>query len=319
MSRTELTKHYDELLDYLESEKKTLENKNSRSNESSQQNVESEHEVKKQESTNTTEELLKTCSQESEVVTPSETSKGFDVKKFEELMRSKLIDEHKRLQSYVRPYISVSEITNCLRKAYYYRKKYSINVKDAYKFAYLYLFNKVGNAVHDVVQDLYDFSEVEKTVLSESYGVKGRVDAIRMDHLYELKTTDPGKIRNLEGNYNQALIYSYILNTEYDYKINIITLVYIERNFRNIIVYDYNVDNEKAKKLMNNAIVLNKSLEQSKTPEPIMSDQEQCKYCSYKQYCKKDESEMNKPFEISEEKDEGKKKAKSDVKFLFGG
>lgn len=318
MSRTELTKQYDELLSYLQTERRNTEQENSRSSESSSVEVKEKEETPKQ--SNTTDELLNNCSSDQdEVINSSDTNKGFDVKKFEELMRSKLIDEHKRSQSYTKPYISVSELTSCLRKAYYYRKKYAINIKDEYRFAYLYLFGKVGTAVHDAVQNIYDFSEVEKTLISDKYNVKGRVDAIRMDHLYELKTTDPGKVNNLTSHYNQGLIYTYILNTEYEYNINVITIVYIERNLRNIVVYDYPVDNKKAEKLLNNALILKKALDQNKTPESLMASGEQCKYCSYKQYCEKDKSDMKKPFEESDPENTEDKKVKSNAKFLLGG
>lgn len=309
---TELTKKYDELLNYL-SQQKELRNENCRTNESS-------HKVQdKIQTSNKTDEIIRSC-QEDLPENDGRSDKGFDVKKLEKLMRTKLIDEYKRLQSYTRPYISVSELTSCLRQAYYYRKKYSIDVNKKFSFSYLYLINKVGSSIHNVIQELYDFSEVEKTVISEKYGVKGRVDAIRMNNLYELKSTDPGKIRNLPANYNQGLIYGYILNNEYDYDIRTITLVYVERNLRNIIVYDYSLDNHKAEGLLQNAIRLNKSLTENKVPEPINSDSEQCNFCAYRYYCEKDKSELRKPFEISDDgKNAEDNKAKSNVKFLLGG
>lgn len=305
---TEVTKEFDELLDRIEIEKNRNKNKQKDVKDDSSSFSETEEET-----SNKTEALIKNVEKvNKEKSSQSNKGKGFDVKKFENLMKTKLIDEHKRLQSYERPYISVSEITSCLRKAYYYRKKYSIDLRKNYNFPYLYLINKVGKAVHDAIQELYDFSEVEKTVLSENYNVKGRVDAIRENYLYEFKTTDPGKIRNLTANYNQGLIYSYILNNEYNYEINTITLVYIERNLRNIIVYDYLVDNEKAEELLNNALKLKKAIQNSKVPEPILSDSEQCTFCAYKNYCKKDKSELIKPFE-QEEQEETKIEEESDV------
>ena len=67
------------------------------------------------------------------------TSKGFDLDKFESLMRAKLVDEFKRLQSYDRPYAWVSELVSCIRKVYYTRKRYSIDLSKQYRFAYLSL------------------------------------------------------------------------------------------------------------------------------------------------------------------------------------
>lgn len=298
---TEIGKEYDELLDVIDREKSRSKNK-----EVKNENIEksSSSEKAKEDTSNKTEEILRTIEKQNKTDKSKNKGTGFDVKKFENLMKTKLIDEHKRLQSYDKPYIWVSELTYCLRKNYYYRKKYPIDLKKVYSFPYLYLINKIGKSVHDVIQELYDFSEVEKTVLSEKYNVKGRVDAIRENYLYEFKTTDPGRIRNLAANYNQGLIYSYILNNEYDYTINTITLVYVERSFKKIIVYDYLIDNDKAEELLNNALILKKALNDSKVPEPIMADSEQCKFCGYKNYCKEDKSEIIKPFEDSESKEE---------------
>lgn len=327
----ELSKEYDELLNVIEKEKKKDKPAKQETKPTEKEKVESKNEVKDK-----TEELIKNVQSQNEESVSRNKGTGFDVSKFEELMKTRLIDEHKRIQSYERPYISVSEITSCLRKAYYYRKKYHIDLNKSYNFPYLFLINRVGNSVHDVVQELYDFSETEKTVLSDDYGVKGRVDALRGNFLYELKTTDPGKIKNLTANYNQGLIYSYILNNEYDYKIKTITLVYIERNLRNIIVYDYLVDNEKAKKLLENALLLKRSVNKTKVPEPVMADSEQCTFCPYKTYCKKDKSEMSKPFEQessnkninyqsetketeTQQEKESSENVKEKAKFILGG
>ena len=99
----------------------------------------------------------------------SHNSNGFDVQKFETMMRTRLIDEHKKLQSYERPYISVTELCSCLRQAYYTRKRYSVNLNEKYQFSYLFMIQKVGNTIHEVLQELYDFTESEKTIVSEKY------------------------------------------------------------------------------------------------------------------------------------------------------
>ena len=290
----ETTKQYNEILDLINREKSKGENTSVKSDKKVDSSSSDKKEVKDK-----TQEIIKSVEKQNKKKENKGT--GFDVKKFENLMKTKLIDEHKRIQSYERPYINVSEITSCLRKAYYYRKKYSIDLKKNYNFPYLYLINRVGKSVHSAIQELYDFSEVEKTVFSEEYNIKGRVDAIRENYLYEFKTIDPGKIKNLDANYNQGLIYSYILNKEYDYTINTITLVYVERNLKKIAVYDYLVDNDKAEKLLNNSLKLRDALKSSKVPDPLMADSEQCTFCAYKNYCKKDSSDLIKPFEEEKE------------------
>lgn len=226
---------------------------------------------------------------------PSQTSRGFVVNNFESLMRAKLIDQHKKMQSYDRPYISVTELFNCLRKTYYVRKKYEIDITKEYNFSYLYMINKVGNTVHDLIQGLYDHTEVEKTLISEKYKVKGRVDGIRDNFLLEYKTIDEGKFKGkyLPAHYFQGIIYAYLLNSEYGYKIDTITIVYIIRNLKRIIPFDLPLDNQKAKEFLKFGPMLIDCLKNDIIPETINSDKEQCHWCQYKKYCKKDSKKID--------------------------
>jgi CRISPR/Cas system-associated exonuclease Cas4 (RecB family) len=238
------------------------------------------------------------------------TSEGFDVFKFENLMRTKLIDGHIRGQSYERPYISVSELYSCIRKTYYNRMKYNVNLDKQYQFSYLYLINNVGNTVHDLVQSLYSHTEVEKTIISEKYKVKGRVDGIIDNFLLEYKTIDKDKFKNKhqDVHYIQGIIYAYILNTEYNYKIDTITIVYILRDLKRIVPFDLPLDNERAQKFLRRAPVILKNIYNKVVPEPIGSDKEQCNWCSYKKYCLEDKTERLQPFKkIKENKNKTKK------------
>ena len=182
---------FKKLLDYLESEQKKDELRAPKP---------TKEEIKKNKISSNTKKLLNDSIEEySDLHTltqhKSASTTGFNVEKFESLMRSKLIDSYKKLQSYERPYISVSELYNCMRKNYYYRQRYEIDVKDEFSFSYLYLIQKVGDVIHEVAQSLYDFSETEKTVVSEKYKVKGRVDAIKDEFIYEIKSIDEKKFK----------------------------------------------------------------------------------------------------------------------------
>lgn len=234
----------------------------------------------------------------------SSFSNGFDVSRLETLMRMKLVDEHKKAQSYERPYISVSELIGCIRKTYYSRIKIPIDINKLYDFSYLYLYNKIGEKIHQTIQELYDFTDIEKTIISEKFKVKGRVDAIKDNCLVEIKSIDDKKIKDtyIQSHYHQGLIYAYILNTEYNYVINTITIVYIVRNLKKIIPFDVPYDQALANKFINNSSKILLSLSSKKAPDPINSDLEQCKYCPYKEIvCMKDEVELvQKPYEIKE-------------------
>jgi len=241
----------------------------------------------------------------------SASTNGFNVEKFESLMRSKLIDKYKKLQSYERPYISVSELYNCMRKNYYYRLRYEIDVKQEFSFSYLHLIQQVGDTIHGIVQDLYDFSEVEKTVVSEKYKVKGRVDAIKDEFIYEIKSIDDNKFNGkfFREHYYQALIYAYILNTEYNYDIKYITIIYIQRNLKKIFPFDISINDKMAIELLDRSKILRTSLSSKVVPEPIGATKEQCTFCTYKKVCENDPCEIQQPF-----KEKPKKQVKKDDK-----
>jgi CRISPR/Cas system-associated exonuclease Cas4 (RecB family) len=235
------------------------------------------------------------------------SSKGFDVVKFESLMRSRLVDEFKKSQSYEKPYISVSELYDCLRQVYYKRVHYPIDVKAQFRFSYLYLIQRVGDTVHETVQDLYDFVEKEKNVVSEKYKVKGRADGIRDRFLFELKTLDVEKFNNThrENDYYQGNIYAYILNTEYDYKIDTIVVVYFLRNLKRVIPFDIPVNNSIAEMFLNRSLLLRDAISKRSIIDPIGAKPDHCSFCLFKKFCSKDGfNEIKPPFLKIEEKRE---------------
>lgn len=247
-------------------------------------------------------------------------SGGFDVEKFEVLMRTKLIDEHIKLQSYERPYISVSELYVCTRQNYYTRLRYPIDVREKFRFAYLYLIQKVGVEIHNIIEDLYDFTEIEKTIVSEKYKVKGRIDGIRESYLYDIKSIDPEKFKNeyIKEHFYQANIYAYILNSEYEYEIKKVTIVYVSRNLKQIIPFDLPVDDSLAKSHLSRAPLLLKAISKREVVDPIGATNEQCKYCLYKKYCQKDKCiEVVQPFAKKDKKKQEVKQDRKKTAFLM--
>jgi CRISPR/Cas system-associated exonuclease Cas4 (RecB family) len=303
-----LSNEYEKMLKYLESQNLNKASPPARSGikfeavdtlklarEKARAKSESKKKTKQQEVSEATKKLIEESKIDDYIDLPHShgkhlPSKGFSVSQFESLMRSKLIEEYKTRQSYERPYISCSELYNCMRQNYYVRKRYQVDISAQYRFSYLYLIQKVGNVIHDIFQELYNFTEVEKTIVSEKYKVKGRIDAIKERTLYEIKSIDSNKYKGkyIKDHYLQGVIYSYILIHEYDYEIDNITIIYVDRNLKNIHVFDLDVDEKVAESLLQRAPILLRALESNKIPEPVGSTKEQCQYCPYKKYCKKD-------------------------------
>lgn len=325
---TNLAHEYEKILSYLENENiKGVPAKEPKRKEPPKQKIEEKLKPKKEPSEKR-EEVKKLMEEASYTFMPGERfeklneqktdSRGFNVTKFESLMRSKLIDNHKRMQSYERPYISVTELIGCLRQSFYSRMKYQVDLKRQFKFSYLYLIQKIGDEIHNLILSLYDFSEVEKPVVSEKYKVKGRVDGIRGRYIHELKSFEDEKFENkfIYDHYLQALIYAYILNTEYDgYEIDTVTLVYIMRNLKRIVPFDIPLDNKLAKSLLERSPLLLSSIKAKTPPDPYGAKQEHCQWCLYKKYCEKDDcKEVFQPFAEKQKQPVSKEPKKKEKK-----
>jgi CRISPR/Cas system-associated exonuclease Cas4 (RecB family) len=276
---TKLSNEYKNLFDYLEYHKRSSAGRTKKTKEDS----------KLKSVADQTKRLL----EESKIhsyIPQMKKSSGFNIDRFENFMRSRLIDEYKRLQGYERPYISVGELYSCMRQNYYTRLHYPIDVKEQYRFAYLYLIQKVGNEIHSIIQELYDFTETEKTVVSEKYKVKGRIDGVRELYLYEIKSIDTEKFdhKYQQEHYLQANIYAYLLNSEYGYHIKKVIIVYVLRNLKTIVPFDLPVNINLAKSHLERAPLLHAALEKREPIDPLGATMNHCKYCSYKKVCKND-------------------------------
>lgn len=287
-----LVNEYEKLLRYLENQTA----KEDATSLTKKTKVERKREIKKAKASVNTKKLLEESTIEDfqeipHVHGPTEKgSDGFSVLEFEGMMRSKLIEKYKTSQSYERPYISCSELYNCLRQSYYARKRYQIDISSQFRFSYLYLIQKIGNVIHEIFQNLYNFSEVEKTVVSEKYKVKGKVDAIKGSGIYEIKTLDPKKFNGkfIKEHYFQGLIYAYILITEYDYQIDKITIIYVLRDLKTVRAFDLDVKMDLAENFLKRAPILLTALTSNIPPESIGASKESCRWCPYKEFCKKD-------------------------------
>jgi hypothetical protein len=215
-------------------------------------------------------------------------TEGFNVRLLEEKLIRKLVEKHKKLQSYERPYISVTEVLNCLRACYYYRKKYSIDLKKKFNYPYLYVRQKVGDAVHEAIQDVYSFEEVEKTVISEKFHVKGRLDGLNDNYVIDFKPSDKFKEDVDLKHYDQGNIYATILNTEYGYSVTKVVIVYYILNFKDMQVFVKDIDLKRGLEFLKRGKLLKEHIENNIMIDPIGATEKECRYCPYVKYCQKD-------------------------------
>lgn len=283
---------YENLLKYLEHHENILIRE-----ESVKQSIKPEKKKDKpiEDSRNRVKKLTKEMMKETEVFSfvPAHVKKkypteGFNVRLLEEQLIKKMVENHKRLQSYERPYVSVSEILNCLRACYYFRKKYSIDLNKKFNYPYLYIRRKVGDAVHEAIQEVYNFEEVEKTVISEKFHVKGRLDGLSDIYVIDFKPSAEMRTEVDSKHYDQGNIYSTILNTEYGYSIEKIVIVYYILDFKDMQVFVDRIDLKRGLGFLNRGKLLKEHLDNSTLIDPIGATEKECGYCPYIKYCEKD-------------------------------
>jgi CRISPR/Cas system-associated exonuclease Cas4 (RecB family) len=253
------------------------------------------------------------------VAEKSEFKPGFfDADSLKKNLKDKLISEHIARQQYEKPHCAVTEILGCVRQQFYYRRKYTIDVDRKFNFPYLEMYSSVGTALHEVIQKYYGFDEIKKPLFSENYKVKGEADAIKFPSLFEIKSTDT---RNFKGtyekaHYDQGNIYAYILNKEYGYNLEYVTILYIFRDDlrKDPKGFDVKIDENQARTLLNKSLVLLESIDTGIVPEALGASEKECRYCPYVHYCRSDnnvilsENDYGGKIEVQEEKKQTKKK-----------
>jgi len=284
---------YEKLLQYLQNQKQV-----------------SKDEVIRKEKVEFTKELIESSKFYGFEPEENESSKFFSVDLLKEKFCKVLLDEFKAQQKYERPYISVDEICSCIRQCYYKRKKYHIDEKKFCSYPFVYLIRSIGISIHKCIQEVYDFDEIEKKIQIDKFMVRGRVDAIKGDTVFEIKTFDKFINQIQPEHYNQVNIYAYILNSEYDYKVDNLTLIYVSQNGRIVLPLDAKPRKDVAEKLLNRALILKSSLETHQVPDPFGSNDKLCTWCLYQKYCNQDGFNSVKPSFIKDTKDEKSDKRK---------
>ena len=167
-----------------------------------------------------------------------------------------------------------------------------------------------------------NFGEIKKSLYSKVYDVKGEVDAITSPFLYEFKTVDEKALFRLDyrnKDYMQGNIYAHILNSEYGYSLDTITLVYFFRDNlkRDPYAIDLKYNPDIAISFLKRSHILLEHLSNKKLPDAIGSSEEICRYCVYKEVCKLDNEKNNnlKIEELVSEKETKNKTLKVNTSF----
>ena len=173
-------------------------------------------------------------------------------------------------EKYDPEWIMPTELSTCLRRSWYARKKGKNIIGESAVY---------GIVIHNTVQDVakkFD-CDVEKEVEGEISGihVRGRADLVCDDSVIEIKTTTVHDQRH----YFQLVIYATLLKKEKAY------MLYVDRNTGNITFFQVDISFilpfaiERLKEYY-------KSVTENKLPPKEYS--QVCKYCVYKTLCDAD-------------------------------
>ena len=198
------------------------------------------------------------------------------------------------------------------------------------------LIQDIGKAIHKTIQKVYPFEKCEDTIKSEKYKIKGKFDGFVDNSIVELKSIGRDKYTGnyLVDHYYQGTIYAHILNHEYGYHIDNISIVYIIRDLKDKKppVFNLKPNDLIAEKFLNRALLIHKCLA-TNTPPPSIKSEINCQWCPFKKQCKSDgdsgkivvskpnkkQSSITKTKNIKSDKDDKKpiKSKKVEAKFLL--
>lgn len=172
--------------------------------------------------------------------------------------------------------IHVSEVTGCLRKAYYTRRS---PMKPA---DIVYVVMSIGNGIHRQLQEyLMDKgwrSEVEVEWNFKKFKLVGHIDLYhpREDIVVEIKTTSKKPDKPYQNHLMQLNAYLRMINASKGY------IIYIARD-GNIKVFSHNFNKQLWKQTIKRAFYLWHRLNEDKPPKPEPSPL--CNYCPFKWRC----------------------------------
>jgi len=193
--------------------------------------------------------------------------------------------------------IHVSEVVQCLRKAYYYRK-YGDPLTLSHLSDTKCVILGLGICAHMGLQSLFQQLgfQVEKEVSVQvhtsagAFRFVGTIDLYRSDMIVELKTVNKIPDRPYEHHLRQIICYQAMAGAESG-EITPACIVYICKKDGHIKVFQVKYDSRVYSEMLERAVRLYTCLRKDVLPEPERSHL--CKYCEFQFRCSEDELELD--------------------------
>lgn len=169
--------------------------------------------------------------------------------------------------------IYVTEVTSCLLRSWYIRTMAG-PISDE-KIVILLL----GDDVHYLINSQFPLGEGEKSFEREYQGVtiKGRVDRIAGDLIFEFKTSSSIPREPREHHLDQMQLYFWLADKSKGY------LVYVSKTTGQVKAFPVTRDEERVNSLLERALRLSNSLRQAVPPPPEKGWL--CDYCEFRENC----------------------------------
>lgn len=215
----------------------------------------------------------------------------FDVNKFwrivKEFSKNEKITYQKKLEN--KQTIGVTELLDCLRKTYYFRKQYEIDDVELVKYPKGFIKSKLGYLVEKLILWIYknQYPDLQEDVYVDLNNVVGKIDGLLHKTVIDCKFTDYESPKYKE----QVMLYAYMLEKKKIVdKIERVQLIYINTNL-SIQEKQWLFSDElrtEAELLFKRKDILFTCLEKDVLPEP---EKERCNFCPFEKLCKADISD----------------------------
>lgn len=213
----------------------------------------------------------------------------------EAFLKIDIINEQKKNATWKKSTLTMSDFSDCIRKAYYAFK--NTPQKQTFIYPYNKIATDIGDTCHNRIQKVIKNIGCElkiNDIIINGFNISGRLDlSLNENTLVEIKTIDVIPTKPLAKHVKQVAIYAYLLNTYYNKNITCLQLLYIARGKITSEVFDLELTPETINKIgdMVNEYtsILRKHLELNVPPtmDNKYSDTNSCIFCPYEYVCKK--------------------------------